>query len=154
MAVKISEMKIKDYDEVYALWQNTEGVGLFSHTDSKQSISKFLKRNRGLSFVARNGRNIVGVVLCGHDCRRAYIYHLAVERAFRNKGVGTKLVNGVIRQLKSINIPRCHLFVFNDNQGGYKFWEKLGWNHLPGFKFMSRPIGNKDKIVNRKVVNL
>jgi ribosomal protein S18 acetylase RimI-like enzyme len=148
MAIKISEMKNRDYDEVYALWQRVEGMGLFSHSDSKQAVSNYLRRNRGFSFVARDGRNIIGVVLGGHDGRRGYLYHLAVEPVYRQKGIGKKLVKKVIKKLESINIHRCHLFVSNENTGGQKFWGKLGWSEVQGFKFMSRAINKKDKMIN------
>jgi hypothetical protein len=37
--MKITEMTIKDYDEVFALWEKTEGMGLHKDTDSKRGIA-------------------------------------------------------------------------------------------------------------------
>ena len=72
MSMVIREMAVRDYDEVAALWQNSQGVGL-SDADSREGVARFLERNPGLSFVAREGEHLVGVVLCGHDGRRGYI---------------------------------------------------------------------------------
>jgi ribosomal protein S18 acetylase RimI-like enzyme len=144
--LKIAEMKIKDYADVYALWQSTKGIGLFNHSDSRQGIASYLKRNKGMSFVARSSDKLVGVILCGHDGRRGYIYHLAVNQEYRKKGIGTKLVTKAVKKLEQAGINRCHLFVFDDNKTGHTFWKKLGWTEFNGIKFMSKPIGKEDKI--------
>ncbi|MEX0586364.1 MAG: hypothetical protein WD176_06955, partial [Pirellulales bacterium] len=77
----ISPMLATDYDEVVALWEATEGVGL-NESDSRENIARFLARNPGLSMVARVGGQIGGAVLCGHDGRRGYLHHLAVGKQF------------------------------------------------------------------------
>ena len=84
-------MTLADYEEVLRLWQNTEGVGL-NESDTRPAIASYLKRNRGMSFVAREGKQIVGAVLCGHDGRRGTLYHLAIAPTHRRAGLGTKLV--------------------------------------------------------------
>lgn len=78
MSIVIREMTIQDYDEVLALWRTSEGVGL-SDADSDEGVARFLDRNPGLSFVARDGEHLVGAVLCGHDGRRGYIHHRSAE---------------------------------------------------------------------------
>ena len=63
MGILIQEMTIEDYQDVRNLWEQTEGIET-ADTDSREGLSRFLERNPGLSFVARDGENIVGVVLC------------------------------------------------------------------------------------------
>ena len=82
MTVSIREMTIDDYDEVFALWQVSEGVGL-STADERDEIAIYLHRNPGTSFVALDGGQLVAAVLCGHDGRRGYIHHLAVKKSHR-----------------------------------------------------------------------
>ena len=74
MAIEISEMNIKDYRQIYALWSSVEGIGLHDYCDSESGIAKYLERNPGLSFIARDGENVVGSVLCGHDGRRSVVF--------------------------------------------------------------------------------
>ena len=59
--------------------------------DSKDDIARFLERNPGLSFVARDNGQLVGVVLCSHDGRRGYIDQLAVRKSHRRQGIGKGL---------------------------------------------------------------
>lgn len=122
----IREMTIEDYEQAYALWSATAGMGL-SESDSKESIASFLERNPGHSFVCACNEELVGTVLCGHDGRRGYLYHVAVSEAHRNKGIGKQLIQAALRSLRSAGIVKCHLMVFTDNEAGNQFWEKCGW---------------------------
>ena len=126
MGVTIQEMTIDHYEAVYALWQDSEGLEL-SVADSKESIARFLERNPGLSFVAFDGDELVGAVLCGHDGRRGYIDQLAVRKTHRLQGIGRSLVARCLYKLIQTGIRKWHLFVLEDNQEAISFWKKLGW---------------------------
>jgi ribosomal protein S18 acetylase RimI-like enzyme len=124
--VAFQEMQISDYDEIYELWRKTSGMGL-SNADKKENIGKFLTRNKGLSYVCRHDNKIVGTILCGHDGRRGYIYHVTVAENYRGRGIGRKLVEISLERLKAEGINKCHLFVFADNACGNAFWSSIGW---------------------------
>jgi ribosomal protein S18 acetylase RimI-like enzyme len=126
MSVLIQEMTVQDYDKVRALWQESEGIEL-SEVDSKDDIARFLERDPGLSFVARDNGQLVGVALCSHDGRRGYIDQLAVRKSHRRQGIGKELVVRCLYNLMRIGIHKCHLFVLEDNQDAIAFWKKLGW---------------------------
>jgi len=116
-----------DYDEVVALWRTTEGVGL-SEGDDQAGIEQYLRRNPGLCFVAHDSTGkLIGAVLCGHDGRRGYMYHLAVAQNARNQGLGRKLVESCLTALRLAGIQKCTIFVFAHNAEGKKFWHKLDW---------------------------
>jgi N-acetylglutamate synthase len=135
--MKIMEMTIEDYDQVFALWRSSEGIGLHDDVDSKEGIAGYLKRNNGLSFVARYNDKIVGAVLCGHDGRRGYLHHLAVDAKYRKKGLGKALVEHVMAKLQKVGINKCHIFVFADNGAGRQFWERIGWSQRDDLRIMS-----------------
>ena len=139
MNVELREMTIDDYEAVYALWESTEGIGL-SNADSKEGIKTFLERNPGLSYVALDGDQLVGAVLCGHDGRRGYIHHLAVAKTHRKRGIGRSLVNRCVFALMQIGIAKCHLFIFEDNQDAVEFWKKIGWSRRVELMMMSQYI--------------
>ncbi len=122
----IREMTIADFDSMIELWKRTPGIGL-SDADSKENINTFLERNTKLSLVCEINQKIIGTVLCGHDGRRGYIYHLAVDDAFRKKGIGKELVEQSLVKLRQQGISKCHLFLYNDNEDAMQFYEKTGW---------------------------
>jgi ribosomal protein S18 acetylase RimI-like enzyme len=126
MNILYREATIKDYDQMYQLWGNTEGMGL-SDSDTKENIEKFLNKNQGLNYVCEEGEKIIGTILCGEDGRRGYLYHLAVDKEYRRSGIGKQLVEIVLKNLKKRGIIKCHLFVYYENELGKTFWEKTGW---------------------------
>ncbi len=142
MAVEIRDMTIADYDVVYELWSESEGIGL-SDADSKEGIKRFLERNPHFSFVAVDEGQIVGAALCGHDGRRGYIHHLATARSHRCQGIGRSLVGRCMYALMRIGIGKCHLFVFGDNQGAIDFWEQVGYSQRVELLMMSQQIAGE-----------
>ena len=134
----IKIMEANDYQEIFELWKDGEGIGL-SNADSKENICRFLERNPSLSFVAIHNDKIVGTILCGHDGRRGYIYHLFVADLYRNKGLGRRLINRSLEKLKEQRIDKCHLFVFDQNELGKNFWINSGWTLREDIVIMSKP---------------
>ena len=129
-------MTDSDYEEAIALWLRTEGMGL-SDADSLEAIAAYLRRNPGFSLVARRERRIVGAILCGHDGRRGYLHHLAVERSERWQGLGTRLVTQCLERLAGLGIRKCHGFVRATNQPGVDVWRRLGWQERNDLTMMS-----------------
>ena len=139
MDVQIQEMAIGDYDEVYELWQSTNGISL-GDVDTRESIARFLERNPGLSYVALQDGLLVGAVLTSHDGRRGYIDHLAVRESHRRQGIGRALVLRCLYHLMQAGIRRWNLFVFEGNQDAIEFWKKIGWSPKLNMIMMSQPI--------------
>jgi len=125
MTAEIRAFRIEDHPQAWRLWDATEGVGL-SDADSRESISRFLERNRALSFIAIDRAAVVGTVLCGHDGRRGLIHHLVVASAYRRQGLGRTLVSRALAALRDAKIQKCHLLVFRDNESGRAFWSRIG----------------------------
>lgn len=126
MNLQVRDFSITDYDSAVSLWKATEHVGL-SSADERDQIESLLKRNPGLSKVLVNDGELVGTILCGHDGRRGYLYHLCVDRKHRRRSAGTALVDACLSDLRKQGIRKCHLFVFDRNEIGKEFWKALGW---------------------------
>lgn len=120
-------MIIKIYKELIEFWKSVDKINL-TIGDSEKQLDIYLKRNNGMSFVCMNENKIIGTILCGHDGRRGFIYHLAVSEDFRNKNIAANLISLSIEKLKSEDIQRCMIMVDNINQPAKKFWEHSGWN--------------------------
>lgn len=124
--IKIRPMTIADYPEVYVLWQDTEKIRLQVAEDSPEGIAAFLKRNPHTSFVAREGTQLIGALLCGHDGRRGYLYHAAVRRDRRGQGIGRRLVRAALTALEHEGIRLATLMARGYEKNG-AFWESVGW---------------------------
>jgi ribosomal protein S18 acetylase RimI-like enzyme len=139
MGVEIAAMTPADFDQALALWRVTPGVGI-NDADTPKGIHALLERNPGLSQVARLNGEIIGTVLCGHDGRRGYLYHLAVAAAHRSRGLGRSLVEAALARLAACGIRKCHIFVYAHNTGGESFWRQTGWVERTELKIMSRDL--------------
>ena len=125
--MKIRQMKIEDYEEVYHLWKRIRGFGIRSMDDSREGVERFLKRNPTTSVVAEENGKIVGAILCGHDGRRGCLYHVCVDEAYRRHGIGKAMVVKTMEALKEERINKVCLIAFTSNDVGNAFWNTIGW---------------------------
>lgn len=121
--MQLRVMEKSDYKKVYNLWSQIEGFGLRSIDDSKENIERFLDRNPNTSVVVEcDNKNIIASILCGHDGRTGYFYHVCVKEEFRMHGLGHKMVDFCIKALKYEKINKISLIAFKQNTLGNKFW--------------------------------
>ena len=144
--MKIRTMVLSDYDLVHSLWMSCAGMGLNNLDDSKAGIERFLKRNPHTCFVAENESDIVGVIMAGNDGRRGYIYHTAVKSKYRKQGIATALVEHTMMALKSLGINKVALVVFDRNESGNLFWEKIGFTAREDLIYRNKTIAEMIRI--------
>jgi ribosomal protein S18 acetylase RimI-like enzyme len=139
MEIQTREFRIEDYGAAVELWQRLEGLDV-AEGDDWETIRGFLFRNPGLSRVATKESKIIGAVLCGHDGRRGYIYHLAVDPAYQGLGLARRLVDECVAGLKGAGLQRVNILVAKDNPRGLEFWRRCGWEDLEGAAPMGRDV--------------
>jgi putative acetyltransferase len=135
--IRVRTLRAADYDQIYALWKATRGIGL-GESDSRAAVGRFLRRNPGLSVAATSGGKVIATVLCGHDGRRGYLHHLAVARKWRRRGIGRQLVAACLERLRSEDIPKCNLFLYASNSSGGEFWRSVGWTVRADLRLVQR----------------
>lgn len=145
--ISLREMKIEDYNEIITLWEHTEGMWL-SEADSLPNIQRYLERNPNCCFVAEKQINddcpvLVGTLLAGHDGRRGYMYHLAVDPAYRGQQIGKSLIAQSMQGLMDSGIDKCHIFVMATNESGQQFWSVNGWEKRDSFYVFSKDVPQK-----------
>ena len=127
MKVTIRPMTINDYEQVYKLWKSIKGFGMRSIDDSYEGTKRFLSRNPDTSVVAEYDGTIVGSILCGHDGRMGYFYHVCVASEYRKRGIGTQLATAAMRALQKEQINKAALIAYTKNEAGNQFWNRVGW---------------------------
>ncbi len=120
-------MRASDYDAVRSLWMTIKGFAIRSMDDSREGVNKFIERNPGLSTVAIEDGHIVGAILCGHDGRRATLYHVCVAESYRKQGIGKSMVVRCMEELQKEGINKVALIAFTHNDVGNAFWKEIGW---------------------------
>jgi len=142
VTISIREFTLDDYDTVYALWQNAgPGMGI-GRSDTREEVAKKLQRDPDLFLVAEDDERpsplgsrsgslrIIGTVIGGYDGRRGLIYHLAVDRAYRKRGIGKMLMDEVERRMIAKGCLRAYLLVMRDNEDVIEFYCHLGWEAM------------------------
>ena len=129
MEYAIRLVTIEDYDAIFELWNSTEQSrrALNPVDDSREGISKYLKRNPDTCFAAITDEKIVGVILAGHDGRRGIIHHLCVHPDYRRMGIAGRLVANAEEALRKEGIQKIFGLVFKDNDPANSFWESQGY---------------------------
>ncbi len=127
MDYQIRTMEEDDYQQVYDLWTTIHGFAMRSLDDSKEGVSRVLRRNPGLSVVAVADKKIVGSILVGHDGRHACFYHVCVHEDYRKKGIGKAMASEAMVRLKEEGITKIQLVAFRENQLGNSFWQAEQW---------------------------
>lgn len=110
-----------DHAALHALWARTPGVQLRGE-DAYAPFCAYLARNPGLSLVAELEGVVVGSLLAGHDSRRGYLQHLAVDPACRRRGIATALIEAVLQRLAALGIGKSHVFVLDAAPAALAFW--------------------------------
>ncbi len=116
-----------DYDRMYRLWSENEGIGLRDLDDSREGIERFLARNPTSCFVAEKDGILLGTIMSGQDGLRGYIYHAVVQPGKRRQGIGRALVEAVVGAMEREEIHQLALVVYKNNLPGNRFWESMGF---------------------------
>lgn len=125
--MQIRCMRKSDYAMCRALWDQMPGLRMTLPDDSEIGFENYLNRNPTTCFVAAEDTVVVGTVLCGHDGRRGYIYHMAVAAEYQGQGVGHRLLQHAMQALKAEGIHKTALVVLDSNAQGNTWWEKQGF---------------------------
>jgi ribosomal protein S18 acetylase RimI-like enzyme len=124
--MNVRTFTIDDYDAVRALWGRTPGVCV-READSREGIGRYLSRNPDFSYIAEHNDNIVGCAMCGHDGRRGYLQHVAIDTAYRGRGIAQQLISRCLAALEREGILKVHLDVLVTNLDAQAYWKRRGW---------------------------
>jgi len=133
----VRAMTESDLDQAIDLWRTAFNAGFSARFDTKPGLVRYLHRNPDLSSVActEDGK-VIGALLCGHDGRRGSIYNVAVAHGFRRQGIGQRMEQRSLAELKKVGINSGFLFVNESNPGSREFWSSIGWSVIPEVKYL------------------
>jgi N-acetylglutamate synthase len=127
--MEIRKMAIEDHSFVKELWSSCQLSDEIE--DQIEEIFLFLNSPQSAGYVALENEKIAGAVLCGSDGRYGYIYHLAVAKFERKKGIGKNLVKSCVNFLNRRHII---IMVRESNEAGNAFWSQLQFQNANELK--------------------
>lgn len=147
MKITIRQVVIEDYDAIFELWNSTEQSrrALNPVDDSREGIARYLKRNPTTCFLAEEQEDggktrVAGVILTGHDGRRAIIHHMCVRPDCRRQGIAHRLVQQAEEALRAEGITKIFGLVFKENEDGNAFWEKEGYTVRTNLNYRNKSL--------------
>lgn len=149
-SARIRTMTPSDYDGVRTLWMGIRGFAIRSIDDSREGVEIFLRRNPTTSVVAEIDGEIVGAILCGHDGRYGYMYHVCVKEKYRRNGIGKQMVVFCMRALQEEKINKIALIAFTSNDVGNAFWHKVGWRQRADLNYYDFTLNDANIIAYNK----
>ncbi|RMF50988.1 MAG: GNAT family N-acetyltransferase [Anaerolineae bacterium] len=121
-----ADLPALEWDGVYTHFRR-----LFQHAFEQTQRGEI-----GMYLAEVPGKGIVGQVFVQYDslrpemadgCTRAYVYSFRVKPAYRNRGIGTRLMQTVETDLKKRGFTRVTLNVARDNPDARRLYERLGY---------------------------
>ena len=119
---------LEDVDAILALETATFAQDLLS----RRALRRFVMKPERPVLIARSGPRLVGYALlaaraAGRTCR---IYSIAVDPAYKRRGVGRELVNACDRWARARHLQALRLEVRYDNAPAIGLYQKLGFHQF------------------------
>lgn len=131
-------MRYEHLDEISELEKQC-----FNRPWSKKSLESELSNKNAVFTVAKLNDKIVGYVGMYDILKEGYINNIAVNKKFRNMGVGTELLNYLIRYANNNDLEFITLEVRESNDNAIRLYKKLGFKKVGIRKnFYSNPLEN------------
>lgn len=124
--MKIREMTIEDYQQVYALWAST-GMIQLKKSDERSEIARMIQQNPTTCLVGEKDDQIIAAVMGGFDGRRGMIHHLAVHPSAQGRGYGNQILAELEKRFIDLGVMKVNLFVLDSNKKVVQFYDQLGY---------------------------
>jgi ribosomal-protein-alanine N-acetyltransferase len=118
----IREMQESDIPAIMEIERSS-----FTTPWSEISFLNEIYKKYGISKVAVFEGKLIGYICVNYVLHESHILNLAVDQDFRKRGVGTILMNEIVRELKKKECVFIFLEVRVSNNGAQAFYERFGF---------------------------
>ncbi|MBD9414068.1 GNAT family N-acetyltransferase [Pseudomonas sp. PDM16] len=126
-----------DHAALLDLWRRTPGIQLRTD-DEYEPFCRYLARNPELSLLVESKGAVVASLLVGHDGRRGYLQHLAVDLPWRGRGLASALLDEALQRLQALGVGKSHVFVLGAAPEALAFWRnRPGWSEREDIEVFS-----------------
>jgi GNAT superfamily N-acetyltransferase len=117
-----------NYEEILDLWRR---AGLTIRTEGRDGASAFARQMQwGVQRVAglRDGRRLVAVAVFTHDARKGWINRLAVDPAYRRRGLAQRLIAEAERWFaQELGLEVWAALIEKENIASQALFEHMGY---------------------------
>ncbi len=142
MNIKIRPENNQDIDDIFQLTQAAfENIPLSSKTEQFIINELRVRGELSISLVATTDKEVIGhlavtpVTLSTGEKNWYEIGPISVHPAYQKRGIGSKLINAALQQLRAEEAQGCVVL------GDPSFYQKFGFKSYPNFYLPDVPIG-------------
>jgi ribosomal protein S18 acetylase RimI-like enzyme len=131
LGVGIREYRTGDYESVLALWAVAGLPFKPEGRERRKIVDSQIRQPNVIFLVAESEGRLVGTVLATHDGRKGWINRLAVDPAYRRRGIGSRLVREAETRLEALGMDVLACLIEEGNDASRQTFETLGYEHHP-----------------------
>lgn len=130
--LKLTRAQLADANEIVHFMREFDEIS-FCHWQNEITMKAIICMENSRAYIARDDREtIVGAVVGGMMGTRATINHLAISPTYREKKIGTLLVDSITNDFYQCGVKRLFIFVSESNTAGRGFWKSQGFVQTRG----------------------
>jgi len=135
------ELRLANTDDAHAIFELNQALkaedlyivneGLPDTESDERGYIEYLKRDKTLFLLAMHEGTLVGYTLSliGQFKMNAHVADIgiSVRSGYRDKGIGTQLIEGTLQRLAKRGVKKATLSVFSPNKDAIRFYRRLGF---------------------------
>jgi ribosomal protein S18 acetylase RimI-like enzyme len=125
--MKIRTLSIANYEDMVDLWSRTKLPFKPKGRDSKEAISKEIKYHPDFFLGVFEDGRFIGTAIISCDVRKGWINRLAVDVAYRNRGIAKALISESERILRKNGLRLFCALIETSNIASQELFEKSGY---------------------------
>jgi ribosomal protein S18 acetylase RimI-like enzyme len=119
-----------DVEALLDLWRRADAAP--SVTDTSEDLARVIDASSSTVLVAVNDDVVIGSVIATFDGWRGNYYRLAVDPAYRRRGIALQLVDAAREWLEAAGAKRVSALVEAHRPVAQAFWSRAGFAHHAG----------------------
>ena len=119
--ISFRQATISDVGAIRSLWR-----AFWPEMPYEKNLEFKIQKDPELVLVAEAGNAIIGTVIGGFDGWWAWIYRLAVDKAYQRQGIGTRLLKDIEEQIKKRGSTNICAIVSGEDEAVNRVMGKFG----------------------------
>lgn len=119
----IRDFQLTDRDEIVEILKLNNQYS-FPEVDGPEAMKRVKTCSAAVFLVCEIDGKVVGVVRGNYDGSRAIIHQLSVHPEYQRRGIGTALVDEIVKRFRQMGAPTVSATALEES---LLFWQKVGF---------------------------